>query len=193
MSTGPGMITPHAGYNMIDIKWSWLMTLGVIMLILGVLAIIFPAATSVSITIILGILLIVAGAGRVVSMFSSTGWGDFLLKLLAAVIYLAAGILIVANPFSGTFTLTLLLGIFFFAQGIANILIAVFTTGSRGWGWMLVNGIISLILGALIWGGLPSSANWAIGLLVGIWLIFDGWALVMLATAKHEMDRISPA
>ena len=193
MSTGQGMITPQAGYNMINVRWSWLMTLGVIMLILGTIAIIFPAATSASITILLGVLLVVAGVGRLVGMFSSKSWGDFLLKLLAAVIYLAAGIMVLAYPLGGTVTLTLLLGIFFVAQCLANILIALFNMGGRSWGWILVNGIISLILGGLIWAGLPSSAEWAIGLLVGIWLIFDGWALIMLATAKHHMERMAPA
>lgn len=190
MSNGTGMMQPHAGYNVIDVKWSWLMTLGVVLLALGIVAIIFPAATSVSMTILIGILLVAAGMGRLVSMFSSTGWGDFLVKLLAAVIYLAAGLMLLVYPLSATVTLTLILGIFFFAQGLANVLVAVFNMGTRSWGWMLFNGIVSIVLGIMIWSNLPSSASWAIGLLVGIWLIFDGWAMIMLGSAKHHMDRV---
>ncbi|MHB9052880.1 MAG: HdeD family acid-resistance protein [Thermoleophilia bacterium] len=190
MSNGTGMMQPHAGYNVIDVKWSWLMTLGVVLLALGIVAIIFPAATSVSMTILIGILLVAAGMGRLVSMFSSTGWGDFLVKLLAAVIYLAAGLMLLVYPLSATVTLTLILGIFFFAQGLANVLVAVFNMGSKSWGWMLFNGIVSIVLGIMIWSNLPSSASWAIGLLVGIWLIFDGWAMIMLGSAKHHMDEV---
>ncbi len=190
MSNGTGMMQPHAGYNVIDVKWSWLMTLGVVLLALGIVAIIFPAATSVSMTILIGILLVAAGMGRLVSMFSSSGWGDFLVKLLAAVIYLAAGLMLLVYPLSATVTLTLILGIFFFAQGLANVLVAVFNMGTRSWGWMLFNGIVSIVLGIMIWSNLPSSASWAIGLLVGIWLIFDGWAMIMLGSAKHHMDEV---
>ena len=189
MSNGTGMMQPHAGYNVIDVKWSWLMTLGILMLVLGTVAIVFPAATSASITILIGILLVAAGGGRLLGMFSSAGWGDFLVKLLMAVIYLAAGIMLLVYPLTATITLTLILGIFFFAQGLANVLVAVFNMGTKSWGWMLFNGIVSIVLGVLIWSELPSSASWAIGLLVGIWLIFDGWAMIMLGSEKHHMDK----
>lgn len=165
------------------------MTLGVVMLLLGSLAIVFPAVTSVSIEMILGILLVVGGVGRVISIFRSKGWGDFFLKLIVSAIYLAAGVMLLAYPLEGTLTITLLLAIFFLAQGIVNIVVSFVESGMRGWGWLLFNGVVSLILGALIWAELPSSAAWAIGLLVGIWLIFDGWAMISLSWLMHQEEE----
>lgn len=173
----------------VDIKWSWLMTIGVIMLILGSLAIIFPAASSVSISLILGILLLIGAGGRLISMFSSRGLADFLLKLLVTVIFLAAGVLLLVRPVESTLTLTLLLGIFFVAQGIVNVLISLFMRNVKGWGWLFFNGVVAFILGALIWASWPSSAAWAIGLLVGIYLIFDGWGLIATSWALHHSEE----
>lgn len=191
MATQPGTtpIGPYPMFNIPSVKWSWLMTLGIIMLVLGTFAIIYPAATSVSFEMVLGILLMVGGACRVVSMFRSKGWGDFLLKLLVSAIYLIAGILLLVYPLGGTLTLTLLLALFFVAQGIVNIIVSLMERDMRGWGWMLFNGIVSLALGALIWVEWPSSALWAIGLLVGIWLIFDGWAMIMLSWTMHRKEE----
>lgn len=190
MATQPGttMMGPQRMFNVQAVNWSWLMVLGIIMLILGTLAIIFPAATSVSIELILGILLVIGGVGRLISMFRSKGWGDFLLKLLVSAIYLFAGIMLLVYPFGGTLTITLLLALFFIAQGIANVVVSLMERSMRGWGWMLFNGIVSFALGALIWAELPSSAAWAIGLLVGIWLLFDGWALISLSWMMHHEE-----
>lgn len=191
MATRPGTtpMGPQPLFNMPAVRWSWLMTLGIIMLVLGSLAIIFPAVTSVSLEMFLGVLLVIAGVGRVISIFRSKGWGDFLLKLVLSVIYLAAGILLLANPLEGTLTLTALLAIFFLAQGIVNIVVAFMESGMRGWGWLLFSGIVALALGAMIWAELPSAAAWAIGLLVGVWLIFDGWAMISLSWLMHQDEE----
>lgn len=191
MATQPGTtpLGPQPLFNIQGVKWGWLMTLGVIMLILGSVAIIFPAVTAESFELVLGILLIIGGAGRIVSMFRSRGWGDFLMKLLVSAIYLAAGILLVLFPLGGTLTLTLLLGIFFVAMGLSNVLVALMEREMKGWVWMLFNGIVSFVLGALIWAEWPASAAWAIGLLVGIWLIFDGWAMIMLSWMMHKKEE----
>lgn len=187
MVTTPGMAGPQPRmYNMPQVRWSWLMALGIIMLVLGSLAIIFPAATSVSVNIFIGILFLVGGVGRLIHMFSSRSWGDFVLRLIVGLLFLIAGVILLVRPIEGTLTLTLLLAIFFVAQGIASLIGSFMSRHMRGWGWLLLSGIVSLILGALIWAEWPSSANWAIGLLVGVFLIFDGWALVMLAWDMHN-------
>ncbi|MHB8168853.1 MAG: HdeD family acid-resistance protein [Thermoleophilia bacterium] len=190
----PGMVSPQPHMHVYDvprIKWSWLIVLGAVMLVLGALAIIFPVVTSVSIDLFLGILLLVGGAGRVVHMFSSRGLGDFLLRLFMALVFLIAGVFLVARPVAGTLTLTLMLGIFFVVQGAANVVGSI-VANVRGRGWMLFNGLVSFVLGILIWTGLPSSAAWAIGLLVGIYLIFDGWALMVLAWEMHSHPEELP-
>lgn len=190
MVTQPGMARPQPHmYNVPQIRWSWLMTLGIMMLILGSLAIIFPAVTSVSVSLFLGILLLIGGVVRLIHMFRSRNWGDFVLRLIVGLLFLAAGVLLLARPAEGTLTLTLLLAIFFVAQGIASLIGSFVTRHQRGWGWLLLNGIVSLILGALIWAELPSSASWAIGLLLGVFLIFDGWAMIMLSWDIHHEEQ----
>jgi uncharacterized membrane protein HdeD (DUF308 family) len=194
MNTQPGMITPQPSfYNLVDVKWSWLMAMGFVMLILGTLAIVFPAATSVSMTILFGLLLLTAGVIRLVTMFHNKGVGDFFLRMLGAILYLTAGILLLVYPLEGTLTLTMVLIIFFMAQGLASIFISLTNRDRRSWGWMLFNGIVSLAVGGLLWAELPSSATWAIGLLVGISLIFDGWALIATAWTMKDVDQMAPA
>lgn len=188
----PGIATPQPHiYDIPHIKWSWLMVLGAVMLVLGALAIIFPATTSVSIDLFLGILLLIGGAGRLVHIFSSRGLGDFLLRLIMALAFLIAGVFLVARPAAGTLTLTLILGIFLVVQGLVNVVASV-VAHIRSRGWLLFNGLVSFVLGILIWTGLPSSAAWAIGLLVGIFLIFDGWVLMMLAWEMHSHPEELP-
>lgn len=196
MATQPGATTPMGPqpvFNVLHFKWSWVMVLGMAMLVLGSCAIIFPAVTSVSIELLLGILLLIGAAGRFINMFSSSGWGDFFLRFLGTAIFLAAGVMLLVYPFGGTLTLTLLLAIFFVAEGVARIVTSLMSRERPGWGWMLLNGIVAFALGALIWVELPSSAAWAIGLLVGVYLIFEGWALIMLAWALHSGEREQPA
>jgi len=188
------MISPRPGINhLVDISFGWLVTLGVVMLVLGSLAIIFPAVTSVSMTVLFGILLLVGGAVRLVSMFHNESVGDFFLKVLGAAIYIIAGVLLLVYPLTATVTLTLILGFYFIAQGVASLVISAANYGKKSWGWMLFNGLVSLALGILIWASLPSSAAWAIGLLVGIGLIIDGWAIIMAAWMKRSMERMAPA
>ena len=108
-----------------------------------------------------------------------------------ALAFLVAGVFLVARPAAGTLTLTLMLGFFFVVQGAANVVGSI-VPNVRGRGWMLFNGLVSFVLGILIWTGLPSSAAWAIGLLVGIYLIFDGWALMVLAWEMHSHPEELP-
>lgn len=190
MTTQPGMMPQHPNvYNAISINWSLMMFLGVMMLILGTLAVIFPAATSVSVSLFLGILLLIGGAGRVIGIFGASGWADFLLRIMSTAVFLAAGVLLLTRPIEGTLTVTLLLGLFFIIQGAVNIVTSLMSRGRGGWGWVLFNGLLAFVLGAMIAAELPSSAAWAIGLLVGVYLIFDGWALIIASWAKHAEEK----
>ena len=121
------------------------------------------------------------------SAFGLGSIGRGLLRILLAVVTLAAGLYLVLNPGEGTETLTLILVIYFIVAGLFRIGAGVSERGSDGAGWLVVNGVLSVLIGVLIGVDLPSSSEWAIGLLVGIDLIFSGFVVVMLASAgKRE-------
>jgi uncharacterized membrane protein HdeD (DUF308 family) len=170
--------------------WVLFLVEGIILLILGILAILIPVAASLAVTIILGWLFLVSGIVGLVTTFWARHAPGFWWSLLSAVLAIAAGIVLLAWPVSGTISLTLLLIVFFVIEGVASIMFALEHKKelSGQWGWMLVSGIIDLILAVMIWAGLPSTAAWALGLLVGINMLFGGAALIAMALHARSSD-----
>jgi uncharacterized membrane protein HdeD (DUF308 family) len=122
------------------------------------------------------------------------GWRGFLLELLSAILYLVVGVLLLVNPVAGALALTVVLAVFLIVEGIFKFIMALRVRDHRGWGWLLASGILSAILGVLIWAQWPASGLWVIGLLVGIQLLFTGWSLVMLAlAARAHRQATAPA
>jgi uncharacterized membrane protein HdeD (DUF308 family) len=156
---------------------------GIILVVLGILAILIPMAASIAITIILGWLFLVSGVVGLVTTFWARHAPGFWWALVSAVLATAAGIVLLLWPVSGVVSLTLLLIVFFVIEGVASIMYAFEHKKdlSSRWIWMLVSGIIDLILAALIWSGLPGTAAWALGLLVGINMLFGGTSLIAMA------------
>ena len=140
---------------------------------------------TIAVQIMLGWLLIIGGIAEGIHAFMAQGWRGFLLELLSAILYLVVGILLLVNPVTGALALTVLLAVFLVVEGIFKIIMALRVRDHRNWGWLLASGILSLILGAMIWSEWPASGLWVIGLLVGVQLVFSGWALVMLAAAAR--------
>ncbi|MFA6002372.1 MAG: HdeD family acid-resistance protein [Thermoleophilia bacterium] len=182
MSTHPGI---HMGpqtdlASALKVGWKWLMGIGVALVLLGAIAIIYPVASSVASTLFIGSMLVIGGVIHAVYAFSTRG-SSLAMEIVSALIYLVVGFMILAEPISGVVTLTLFLALFFVAQGIFNIVISLARARAvPHWGWMLFNGLISLGLGVVILAQWPEASAWVIGLLVGIYLLFDGWALMML-------------
>jgi uncharacterized membrane protein HdeD (DUF308 family) len=156
---------------------------GIILVVLGILAILIPMAASIAVTIILGWLFLVSGVVGLVTTFWARHAPGFWWALVSAVLATAAGIVLLLWPVSGVVSLTLLLIVFFVIEGVASIMYAFEHKKdlSSRWIWMLVSGIIDLILAALIWSGLPGTAAWALGLLVGINMLFGGTSLIAMA------------
>ena len=160
--------------------------IGVILLIVGVLALAAPLATGLSIAMVVGILLLIGGIGQLVFAFRAGGLGKALLTLVMGALTCVIGVVMIANPGAGLGALTLVLMAYFIVGGIMEIIWAFQIKPVTGWGWTLINGIVSLLLGLLIWGQFPFSGVWAVGTLVGIKLIFSGWALIMLGIAARS-------
>jgi uncharacterized membrane protein HdeD (DUF308 family) len=174
-------------------NWGWLLAVGILMIILGVVAIGAPVVATIAVQFMLGWLLVISGIAEGIHAFMVQGWRGFLFELLSALLYLGVGILLLVNPLEGALALTIVLAVFLLVEGIFKIIMALRVREHRGWGWLLASGIVSLILGALIWAQWPASGLWVIGLLVGIQLLFTGWALVMLALAARARRQATAA
>jgi uncharacterized membrane protein HdeD (DUF308 family) len=159
----------------------WLMIAGVLSLLGGIVAIVLPNIASVATAIFIGWVLVFVSAMYVVDAFSKRDGRRIALRLLMAALSFAAGLYLLVAPLDGTFTLTVILSMWFLAIGVARIAIGVADRGAPWAGMLVLNGLLSLALGLLIALQLPDSATWAIGLLVGIDLVFTGALLIALA------------
>ena len=163
--------------------WLFFLVEGIILLLAGLVAIVLPPIATLAIEIIVGWLLLVVGTVGLIATFRMRRAPGFWWSLVSAVLGIAAGIVLLGWPLSGVLSLTLVLIVFFLIEGAASIMFALEHKRelSGRWGWMLASGIVDLVLGAIVFAGLPSTAAWAIGLLVGINMVFGGAALIAMA------------
>lgn len=165
----------------------WLMISGVLAVIAGTIAIIVPAVASVTVAIFIGWMLLFGGVFLLVDAFAVRDWGRIVVRVLLALVAGAAGLALLLAPLRGTYTLTVLLVLWFAITGVIRIVTGVAERGTQGAGWMVANGVITLLLAILIGAELPESSDWAIGLLVGIDFLFYGIAAIAAASAlKRE-------
>jgi uncharacterized membrane protein HdeD (DUF308 family) len=168
--------------------WGLFLTEGIILVILGLIAIVLPPLATITVTILIGWLFLISGIVGLVTTFMMRQAPGFWWSLLSGILGVAAGIVLLLWPISGALSLTLLLSAFFIVEGVASIMYAVDHRNqlTGRWGWMLVSGFVDLILAAIIIGGLPGTAAWALGLLVGINMLFGGTALIGMAFAARN-------
>lgn len=181
---GPG--TMDAGD--VGSLWGWFVAFGAILIILGLVAIVYPLAASVTMSKLLGVILIIGGIAQGISGIVSRRWKGFFLHLLAAALYIIIGSLFLSNPDVTLATLTLMLGIYLVVAGAIKVIGALLLMRESGWGWMLFAGVVDFILGALIWANWPSTASWVIGLLVGINIFLTGWSMLMIGVAAKMVS-----
>jgi uncharacterized membrane protein HdeD (DUF308 family) len=156
---------------------------GIVLLILGALAIVLPLFATLAVTIILGWIFLASGIMGLIMTFGARGAPGFWWSLLSAVLATAAGLVLLIQPVSGAVSLTLLLIAFFVIEGVVSVMYALEHRRelSGRWEWMLISGLIDLVLAGIIFAGLPGTAAWALGVLVGVNMIFGGAALVAMA------------
>jgi len=158
----------------------WLLVLGALLIVVGLVAISSSFIATLATVVMLGILLMIGGVVEIVDAFLGRGWRGFWMHLLAGILYLVLGFLLVQRPLAAAAFFTLMLATAFFVGGLFRIIVAL-SERFYGWGWVLLNGIITLVLGILIWQEWPEAAYWVIGLFVGIDMLFAGWSLVITA------------
>jgi len=170
----------------IQTHWKLFLAQGIVMMVLGFLAVVEPNVATLAVTLFVGWLFFIAGVFRAASAWHSRAMPGFAWSMLAAVLSVILGLILILRPLAGVLTLTMVLVVFFVVEGIASIVGAIqHRQHLRSWIWVLFSGIVDLFLAYLIWAGWPSSADWAIGLLVGINMIFLGLSLVMTALAAR--------
>ena len=168
--------------------WKLFLAEGIVMLALGLLAIAVPEVASLAITIFIGWLFFIGGIFRTVSLLQHRSMPGFGWSLATALLAIVLGLVLLLRPIAGVLTLTLGLIAFFILEGGPRSCWRSSTAGILpSWGWVLFSGLVDLLLAFLIWDGWPSSADWAIGLLVGINMVFVGLSLIMTALAARTM------
>ena len=168
--------------------WVLFLVEGVVLLVLGATAVVLPAIATLAVTILFGWLFLVSGIVGLITSFWMRHAPGFWWSVLSAVLGIVVGGMLLGSPLTGAFSLTLVLIAFFIIEGVASIMYAIEHRNqlTGRWGWMLVSGIIDLILAAIIFAGLPGTAAWALGLLVGINMVFGGAALIGMALAARQ-------
>jgi len=161
---------------------------GIILLVLGVLAILLPPFATLAVTIIFGWIFLVSGMIGFVTTMGARGAPGFWWSLVSAVLATAAGLVLLIQPMGGALSLTLLLVAFFAIEGVVSVLYALEHRRelSGRWEWMLLSGVIDLVLAGIILVGLPGTAAWALGVLVGVNMIFGGTALIAMALHARQ-------
>jgi uncharacterized membrane protein HdeD (DUF308 family) len=170
--------------------WVLFLVEGLVLVVLGLVAIVVPPIATLAVEILFGWLFLISGIMGLITTFWMRHAPGFWWGLLSAVLGIAAGIVLLAWPLSGVVSLTLVLIVFFAIEGIATVMYALDHKRelSGRWGWMLASGIVDLIVAGIIFLGLPGTAAWAIGLLVGINMVFGGSALIAMAMHARALD-----
>jgi uncharacterized membrane protein HdeD (DUF308 family) len=168
--------------------WKAFLFEGILLVVLGLAAMIAPLIASLAFTIFLGWMFLISGVAGLAMTFWARQMPGFWWSLLSAALAVGAGLVLLARPAQGVLTLTIVIGAYFLAEGVTTIMYALEHRRelSERWSWMLFSGLLDILIAAMIIAGLPGSAEWAIGLLVGINLLFGGASLIGMALAARK-------
>ncbi len=169
--------------------WWCLLVLGIILIVCGLGALTYPFITSMGVTIAVGLVLLIGGASTIVTSFWTGRWSAFLVQLLMGIFYVVLGISMTESPIVSTAALTLLVASFSIASGIFRVVAAMVLRFPQ-WGWVLVNGLITLVFGVFILRHFPEASLMLIGTIVGIDMIFAGVNWVMLSLEVRSLPRL---
>lgn len=171
--------------SIVSQHWKLFLAEGIVLVLLGIGAIVVPAIAGLAVTLLLGWLFLIGGVFGLIVTYYAREMPGFWWSLISAALSVLAGLILVARPLQGLLTLTVILTAFFIIEGVASIMFALAHKRqlSSRWGWVVVAGIFDLLIAVVIFAGLPGSAEWAIGLLVGINMVFGGSSLIGMALA----------
>ena len=170
--------------------WKAFLFEGILLAVLGIAALILPPLASLAITIFLGWMFLISGIGGLIVTYWARSTPGFWWSLISAALAVFAGMLLLARPMQAVLTLTIVLGAYFLAEGVATIMYALEHRRelSGRWSWLLISGLVDIAISFMVITGLPSTAEWAIGVLVGINLLFGGATLIGMALAARNSN-----
>jgi uncharacterized membrane protein HdeD (DUF308 family) len=182
------LVNPQAGSELAPLraKWGWIVALGVVYLLAGLIALGSVVMATVASVFVVGVMMIIAGVAEVFSAFQIKSWGKFLLWVLLGVLYILAGFVTFENPLLAAALLTLILGASLVASGIMRIILAFSMKQETPWIWILLSGAITLLLGLLILAHWPVSSLYILGLFLGIDLVMAGAGWIGLGFGLHR-------
>lgn len=167
----------------------WYLALGVLLVVIGMIAISSSLATTLVSVVFFGWLMIFGGLAEAIHAFWRKDWGGFFVDLLGGVLYFVVGGMLVANPAASAVGITLIIAMFLILSGLFRIGAALVGRPPH-WGWLLLSGAMGLFLGLLVWAEWPFSGLWVIGLFIGIEMLFNGWSLIMLSAAARNLPDV---
>jgi uncharacterized membrane protein HdeD (DUF308 family) len=165
----------------------WSIAVSLLIMLAGILAIGLPVAAGIAVNIVVAWLLVIGGVAHLIFGWHIRAMGGLLWQVLLGVLYIGIGVYLLVRPVAGLVTLTLALAIYLFAEGLFELILSFQVRPRQGWGWLLLDGIVTLILAIMIWRTWPASTEWVIGTLVGISLIFSGATRLMLSLAARSL------
>ena len=166
--------------------WSWFVILGVVLMVLGIVALGYVFAATVVSVLFIGILMLIGGIGQLMHAWRIKNWAGFLFWTASGLLYTGAGLLAIVNPLAGASVLTLLFGATLIAVGAARLWVWFNDRGQRGWHWIAFSGLVTLVTGLLIAADWPGNSVWVLGLLLSFDLVFQGWTLLLLGFALRK-------
>ena len=189
IARGPlGKAVCHELAHMQD-NWWWFLALGIGWIVLGTISLSCTPFTTFVTVALFGVIMLIGGISQVVSAFWAGRWSGFLLQVLVGILYVVVGFMVIDAPVASAASLTLVIAAFLFIGGMIRIVVAM-AERFPGWGWVLLNGAVTLLLGLLIYKQWPLSGVFVIGLFVGIEMIFNGWYWVMLSIGLKKSPKI---
>jgi uncharacterized membrane protein HdeD (DUF308 family) len=179
---------PESGAEVVALVAGWSALLGMGLILIGLLAILLPHATAVAIEILVGSILVLGGIVQAVHALQARKWTGAAFGLVWSALYLVAGLVLLTSPLQELVAFTLVLATLFVIEGVTRVVFAMRLPTGYKRGWFLLDGVVGVLLGSLIWANWPSDASWIIGLFVGFRLVFAGWTMVMVALASRSLS-----
>jgi len=169
-------------------KWLWLMVIGIALIVLGMIALGSPLVSTLAVVWTVGVMLIIGGVLQAIAAFWTREWSGFFLLLLLGILYFVAGLFTLRRPDQAAASLTLLIGSFMLVGGFFKIAAAL-AHRVLNWGWMLLSGVLSTVLGFYIWADFQEFTPFLLGTLLGIDMIFNGWMWVALSLSLRRITE----
>jgi uncharacterized membrane protein HdeD (DUF308 family) len=170
-------------------NWGWLLAQGILLVVLGTVGLGLTFLLTLATVFIFGVFLVIGGGVQIFQTFKCKGWGSILWHVLIAVLYVLAGLSIMADPLAASTLFTLLLAGALVGIGVVRLIMAFQLRGVKNWGWPLIGGLAAIVLGFMILARWPVSGLWVIGLFVAIEMIFSGWSYIFIALGAREMGK----